>query len=393
MAHLLKEDLHFIGALNPNLRVFDIIMKTEYGTTYNSYLVTGEKTAVIETVHDQFGDAFLRNISEIVPPEQVDYIVMNHTEPDHAGSIARLLEKNPDLTVVGTVAAIRNVSNILNRSFNQMVVKAGDTLDLGRGLVLHFIPSPNLHWPDSMFTWLPARKTVFTCDFLGAHYCEPLLLDRHITDSKAYDSAFLNYYTAIFGPFKKFVLDGLAHLEKLDFDMVCTSHGPILTEGYREAMEKYRAWSTPSPREKNVAIFYVSAYGYTRKIAEVMARVLETQGVPAKTYDVICYEPAQLVKALEDATGVMFGSPTINRDAVKPVWDLLSSVDAINNKGKPCLIFGSYGWSGEGCKLLRERAAGLGFRMTGEEFRFLLNPSDDDIAAAEQLAKNFAAAL
>lgn len=389
----LKENIYHVGGINPNMRVFDIIMKTEYGTTYNAYLIKGEKTALVETIHDGFTGELLKNIKEILPPQKIDYLVMNHTEPDHSGSVAALAEINPELTVIGTAAAVKNIGNITNRELNFKTVKTGDSLDLGDGLVLQFIASPNLHWPDSMFTYLPARKTVFTCDFLGAHYCEPSLTDEHIPYREAYKSAFLNYYNAIFSPFKKFVLDGLERLDTLDFDMVCPSHGPVLISGIKEAVDSYRKWSAPADKVKNAAVFYVSAYGYTKALADAFTEELNRQGVPAKAYDIIEASPEALAKAMSEATAIAIGSPTINRDAVKPVWDLLSATDAITNRGKTAFVFGSYGWSGEACKMLEERLTGLGFRLSGNSFRVIMKPSGTDIEAIRERAREFAEGL
>ncbi len=389
----LKENIYYVGALNPNLRIFDIIMKTEYGTTYNAYVVKGEKTALIETVHDKFTKSFLESVEEISSLDKIDYIILNHTEPDHSGSVAKLVSINPEITVVGTTAALKNVANITNMDFKKLAVKTGDKLDLGGGLEFEFIVAPNLHWPDSMFTYLPARKAIFTCDFLGAHYCEPLLTDDLITYPEAYESAFKNYYDAIFSPFKKFVLDGLDKMKGLDFDMVCNSHGPILKERIKKNMELYREWSTPENTEKNIAIFYVSAYGYTKSMAEAFEARLSENGIKTKSYDIIHHPACELKEALEKASGVMFGSPTINRDALKPVWDLISSVDAISNKGKPCMVFGSYGWSGEACPMLEERLKSLGLKIAGESFRVLMKPDGKDFEKIKELADNFAKAV
>ena len=386
----LRDSIYYVGAINPNMRIFDIIMKTEYGTSYNSYLVTGEKNALIETVHDRFSNVLFENIEEIIPLKKLDYIIMNHTEPDHSGSIAKLIEINPDIQIIGTAAAIKNIGNITNIQFNSRVVKMGDKLDLGKGVELEFVIAPNLHWPDSMFTYVPSRKTVFTCDFLGAHYCEPQIWDYKVSYPDAYEGAVENYYNAIFSPFKKFVLDGLNKLEALDFDMVCTSHGPVLTENIKMVMDKYRAWSTPKETDHNVSIFYVSAYGYTEMFAEEIAKELNALGVPAKTYNVIYTEPAVLSEALAYSKGYMFGSPTINRDALKPIWDVISSLDAVNSKGKPVQIFGSYGWSGEACKALQERVTAFGLKPVGDFYNFLFKPTADDFAKAKELATAFA---
>ncbi len=386
----LKDNIYYIGALNPNLRVFDIIMATEYGTSYNAYLIKGEKTAVVETVHDRFSKSYFESINEITSVDKIDYVIFNHTEPDHSGSLINLLQANPSIKVVGTNAAIKNLTNITNTTFDSIVVKTGDTIDLGNDMVLEFITAPNLHWPDSMFTYLKSHKTVFTCDFLGAHYCEPAITDEDIAYPDAYQGAFKNYYDAIMSPFKKFVLDGLEKLKALDFDMVCTSHGPVLKESISKAMEQYSEWSTLAPHEKTATIFYVSAYGYTKIMAEAFEEELNSLGIKTKAYDIIKHDMCELVEKIESSDAILLGSPTINRDAVKPVWDILSLTDAVSNRGKPTLIFGSYGWSGEACKLLSERAKGLSLNVYEETPKVCFMPRESDIENIKRIAKDFA---
>ena len=303
----LKEDVFYVGAINPNLRVFDIVMRTEYGTTYNAYLVKGEKTALIEAVNTKHFGQMIDKIEEIVPLSSIDYIIFNHTEPDHSGGVAAIIDANPEVEIIGTAAAIKNVGNVCNINFKSRAVKTGDTLDIGNGLVFEFITAPNLHWPDSMFTYLPSRKTVFTCDFLGAHYCEPLITDDVITYSNHYEEAFRYYFDKIFSPFKKFVLAGLEKLEELDFDIVCCSHGPILKNRYKKAMELYKEWSTPKDNEKNVAVFYVSAYGYTRSVANAFVDNFTKLGIKAEAYDLINYGHKNIAEEFENATGFFLG--------------------------------------------------------------------------------------
>lgn len=385
----LKEDIFYVGAINPNLRVFDIIMRTEYGTTYNAYLVKGEKTALIEAVNTKYFGQMIDKIEEIVPLKSIDYIIFNHTEPDHSGGVGAIIEANPNVEIIGTAAAIKNVGNVCNINFKSRTVKTGDTLDIGNGLVFEFITAPNLHWPDSMFTYLPSRKTVFTCDFLGAHYCEPLITDDEITYPDYYEEAFNYYFDKIFSPFKKFVLAGLEKLEVLDFDIVCCSHGPILKNRYKKAMELYKEWSTPKINEKNVAVFYVSAYGYTRSVANAFVENFRKFGIKAEAYDLINYGDKNIAEEFENATGILLGSPTINRDALKPVWDLLSGVDCITNKGKAFGVFGSYGWSGEACKMLEDRCISMGLKKGFESYKFLMNPGEEVFKEIEKLAEAF----
>lgn len=389
----LKENIYYVGAINPNLRVFDIIMKTDYGTTYNAYLIRGDKTALVETVHSRYKGVMMDNIREICDPKEIDYVVFNHTEPDHSGSVDEIIKLNPEVVIVGSAAAIKNVAGVTNGDFKSMAVKNGDTLDLGQGLVLEFISAPNLHWPDSIFNYLPARKTVFTCDFLGSHYCEPLITDDVITYPQEYAEALAYYYAAIFGPFPKFVRDGLAKLEKLDFDMVCCSHGPVLKNGIKQAMEKYAEWSAPKDTGKTASIFYVSAYGYTEAFAERYAAKLNSLGIETKCYNIIKHDMGEITAAVGNSSGLIFGSPTINRDALKPVWDVLSSIDAITNRNKPFGVFGSYGWSGEACAMLESRCEGLGLKKAHDSYKWVLKPSEADLEQADRLAEEFAKTL
>ena len=385
----LKENIYYIGALNPNLRVFDIIMKTDFGTSYNSYLIKGEKIALVETVHDRFSENYFNNIKEITPIEDIEDIIFNHTEPDHSGSLVKLLKINPNIKVVGSTAAIKNLNNITNTTFESIAVKTGDTLDLGNDMVLDFVSAPNLHWPDSMFTHIKSNKTVFTCDFLGCHYCEPNITDEDIAYPELYWDSFAVYYNAIMSPFKKFVLDGLDKISALDFDMVCTSHGPVLKNNYKKAIDLYREWSVVAQHEKTATVFYVSAYGYTKEMAETLEKAMNDNGVKTKSYDIIEHSYPELIEKVEQSSALLFGSPTINRDALKPVWDILSMIDAISNRGKPTLIFGSYGWSGEACKLLVERANGLSLKVFEKTPKVIFKPTEKDLDELRQIASEF----
>lgn len=389
----LKDNIYYVGAINPNLRVFDIIMQTDYGTTYNAYLIKGDKTALVETVHDRYGEIMMNNIRGICDPSEIDYVIFNHTEPDHSGSVKDIISLNPNVTIVGSAAAVKNIAGVTNGEFKSMTVKNGDTLDLGQGLVLEFISAPNLHWPDSIFSYLPARKTVFTCDFLGAHYCEPMLTDDVITYPNEYADAFAYYYAAIFGPFPKFVRDGIAKLENLDFDMVCCSHGPVLKNGIKNAMEKYKEWSAPKNLGRTASVFYVSAYGYTEAAAEKYAEKLNELGVKTKCYNVIKHDMSEISAAIANSAGLIFGSPTINRDALKPVWDVLSVVSSITDRGKPYAVFGSYGWSGEACAMLESRCDGLGLKKAHDAYKWVLKPSDADLEQIGKLAEEFAKSI
>lgn len=387
----LKDNIFSVGVLNPGLRVFDIIMLTEYGTTYNAYLVKGEKTALIETVHENSFDEYLENIEALVNVKDIDYIILNHTEPDHTGSVRKILEINPNITVISTAAGNKYISAISNSKFNSKIVKSNDTLDLGNGKVLKFIVAPFLHWPDSMFTYLESDKVLFSCDFLGAHYCEPNMIDTRIKYPQKYEGAFKYYFDAIFGPFKKSVLDGLDKIKDLDIDMICTSHGPVLTEKIEVAKSKYRLWCEEAlkPNErKKCLILYVSAYGYTKKLADAAFEQLNLSNkYDVKMINVIEEDMSKIKEEIDKSDAIMLGSPTINRDALKPIWDVLSCTDAIINRGKPVAIFGSYGWSGEAVPMLKARAESLGLKVVGDGFKTVFNPTQEDLEKMKEYTK------
>lgn len=389
----LKDNIYSIGVLNPGLRVFDIIMRTEYGTTYNAYLVKGEKIALIETVHENSFEEYLENIESLINIKDIDYIVLNHTEPDHTGSVRKLLDLNPNITVISTAPGSKYVSGISNKKINAKIVKNDDTLDLGNGKVLKFIIAPFLHWPDSMFTYIENDKLLFSCDFLGAHYCEPRILDIHIKYTHEYDIAFKYYFDAIFGPFKKSVLDGLDKIKDLDIEMICTSHGPVLTKNIENAKSKYRLWCEEALKPNDIKkclILYVSAYGYTKKLAEAAFKQLNSNNkYDINMINIIEEDISNIKEAIDKSDAIMIGSPTINRDALKPVWDVLSCVDAIINRGKPAAVFGSYGWSGEAVTMLKSRIESLGLKVVGDGLRITFSPDEDDIQKMKDYTKLF----
>lgn len=392
------DGIYSVGIQNPNMRVFDIVMTTESGTTYNSYIVKGsEKTALIETCHEGFFELYLDNIREVCPLEQIDYIVMNHNEPDHSGSMAKLLELMPNAKLVSSIAGANYLKNITNRcDLDVHKVKDGEEIDLG-GKTLTFLSAPNLHWPDSMFTYVKEDNVLFTCDFLGCHYCEPYTFDKNIAYPKAYDAALALYYAAIFGPFASFVRKGLEKIQALPQkpEFICTSHGPVLTREGRmdEVIARYTEWSAPVVNEVPlIPVFYTSAYGNTAKLAEkIREGILEVKpDADCQTYDIIEHDMGQLHALVNRCNAFAVGSPTLNRDAVPPVWMLLAGIDAINAAKKPVAVFGSYGWTGEAVGNIQNRLMGLKMNVFEDGFKVTFVPSKEDLENAKEFGKSFA---
>jgi flavorubredoxin len=387
------------SVLNPNMRVFDVVMHTEYGTSYNSYMVVGtKKIALIDASHATFGGDYLDKVAQALEGRSPDYLVLNHTEPDHSGTVATLLEHYPDIIIVISQAGALYLKNIVNRDdLKLMIVRDKDSLDLG-DRTLHFISAPLLHWPDTMFTWLPEDKVVFTCDFLGAHYCEPRLFDTRVTYPAAYVSAIKNYFDCIFAPFKPSVLKGLEKLDALDATFACTSHGPILTKGHEleRTKERYRQWATKGPCDhRRIPLFYCSAYGNTERLATHVARgVLRSQSDADVTcYDLVKHDLSELSELLNASDAFLIGSPTINRDALPVVWKLIADIDAVTIAKRPVALFGSYGWSGEAVPHLAERLSSIKAAVFEKHLKVAFTPTDADLKAAEELGEEFGASL
>lgn len=387
----IADNVYYVGVSNPTLRVFDIIMCTEYGTTYNSYLVKGaDKTALIDGAHKGFEANFQENVEAITDFANIDYMVVNHTEPDHSGAIRLVIEKNPDIVVYGTAACLKNLDNIVRLPFNRVAVKDGDTLELG-GKTLTFCVSPNIHWPDTMMTYLAEDKILFSCDFLGAHFAEPTMYVHKAYKKALYEKEFKVYYDAIMGPFAKFVIRALDRIKDLDIALVCPSHGPMIMGGdIQVAMDTYRKWATPEEKtDKTVAIYYVSAYGYTRQMCQYLAKKLEAKGLVVSAFDVIKTDAADIAAHLEDDC-LVFGSPTLNRAALKPVLDVISSIDAVGAAGRPYATLGCFGWSGEACAQLNDRCNSIKMKQVGESVRSQFTPTDEVWAQLDTLADQIA---
>lgn len=389
----LTPDLTCLGTIDATLRTFDVIMRTEYGTTYNAYILRGsEKNALIETSKARFAEEYVQAVSGIIDIGKAEYLIVSHTEPDHSGSIERLLEINPDITIVGTMAAIGFLKEIVNRDFKARVVKTGDTLSLGNK-TLHFYALPNLHWPDTMCTYINEERALVTCDVFGAHYATEDILRSKITRETDYQDAVKYYFDSIIAPFKRpYMQRALDIIEGLAIDWILTGHGPVLDTAIPEMIAQYRSWcAAPEKAGKFVVIPYVSAYGYTASLAEAIERgITENSGAEVSLHDMVTADPDVVLNEMERADGILFGSPTMIGDALKPIYELTLSMEAPVYSGKQATAFGSYGWSGEAVPNLITRLRQVKLKVEDEGLRVRFKPTQADIENAYAFGKAFA---
>ncbi len=389
----ITKDVYWIGVLDKEIVTFDVVMETENGTTYNSYFINAEKKTIVESSKERFWETYIEKIKTVVDPAEIEYIVVNHTEPDHSGNLRNLLSLAPKATVIGSGNAIRYLKDLMGADFPYQIVKDGQTLDLGNK-TLRFIGAPNLHWPDSMYTYLVEDRLLFTCDSFGSHYANDAMWDDEVGD---FDKDFKYYFDVILKPFSKFMLKAIEKIKPLPIKAILPGHGPLLRKNwqkYVDLSEKYSNEFLAQPERKYVFVPYVSAYHKTGMIAEAIAEgIQETGEVDAILLDVEKSSIGELDMQMEKASGIIVGSPTINQNILLPIYKLFAIINPLRDKGKLAGAFGSYGWSGEGSKLIENnlRNLKLDFYTVGMFFKF--TPNEVELEKCRAYGRDFAAKL
>lgn len=394
------DGVHWIGALDPTLRTFDIILSTANGTTYNAYLVRGsDGVAVIDTVKENFSEEFFDRLESEADYSEIKAIILNHLEPDHTGALPELMRRAPQAQLYISQRATSMLKALLkpsSDSFEYTTVNTDDTVSLG-DRTLRFLHTPFLHWPDTQCTYLEEENILFSGDVFGCHYCDKRLFNDLVGDFRF---SFDYYYAHIMRPFKNHVMDALKLIEPLKLKQIAPTHGPILRERPRRYVTHYREFSTLSlsreigTDDRSLVIFYMSSYGNTARMAEEISEGgSEIDGVRVSLYDLEGGETEPFVDLIEEADALLFGSPTINGDAVKPVWDLLSSLAVVNLKGKLGGAFGSYGWSGEAVRMIEDRMRGLKMHIPLECLRIKLIPTEDELEQCRDFGRHIAEVL
>ena len=386
-------DVKWIGILDYDIRTFDIVMHTGFGTTYNSYFINAEKKALVEVAKEKFSETYIKKLRSVTDPEEIQYIIVDHTEPDHSGSLRILLDLAPSATVVGSGNAIRYLEDIVNKPFKSLIVKDGDTLDLGNK-TLRFFSAPNLHWPDSILTLLVEDKVLFTCDVFGAHYCSS---EMYSDFSEHYTESFKYYFDVIMRPFSRFLLKAIEKVKPLDIDIICPGHGPMHKENLKKAIELSETLAgeymkiVSDTNRMNILIAYVSAYGYTKEAAHLIAEgIQETEDITVDIADIENISLEELESKLIMSDGLLVGSPTINQNTLLPVYKLFALINPIRDKGKLGGAFGSYGWSGEAPNLILENLRMLKLKIFEETAAFKFSAENNKKENLREFGRNFA---
>lgn len=388
-----SESVKWIGALDYDIVTFDVVMETEYGTTYNSYFIDADKKVIVDTVKEKFWDAYLEKIKSVTDLNKIDYIVVNHTEPDHSGNIRNLLNAAPNAVVVGSGNAIRYLKDMIGPNFPHMVVKHGQTLNLGNKS-LQFIGAPNLHWPDTIYSYLQEEKVLFTCDSFGCHFCHEAMFDDEVGNI---DDAFKYYYDVILKPFSKFMLRAIERIRPLNINVICPGHGPILRSNWKKYVdlsEKYAQEAVKYPINHRVFIPYVSAYHKTGVIAEKIAEgILRAGDIEVELQDIEKASLGELDEQITRSSAIIVGSPTINQNILLPIYKLFALINPLRDKGKMAGAFGSYGWSGENKQMLETNLKNLKLNLFDEGVFVKFTPDEEEEKRCVAFGKAFGEAL
>ncbi|MEI7694248.1 MAG: FprA family A-type flavoprotein [Chlorobium sp.] len=386
----ITDDVSWIGVLDPGLITFDIVMETKYGTTYNSYFINADKKTIVETTKEKFWPEYLAKIKQVTDPSEIEYIIVDHTEPDHSGNMKNLLSIAPNATVVGSGNAIKFLRDQTGHDFKSLVVKTGDTLSLGNK-TLHFINAPNLHWPDTIYTWLEEDRILFTCDSFGSHFCHEGMYDDVVGDFKG---SFTYYFDSILKPFSKYMIQAIDKISTLDIQAICPGHGPLLRSQWKKYVDlslQYAKTAIALPNEKNILIAYVSAYENTTLMAEKIAGGLQQScDFHVTICDIESMKALDLEEKIAHCTGILVGSPTINQNILPQIYNLFATINPIRDKGKLAAAFGSYGWSGEASKMIESNFSMLKLKVFEQNLMIKFKPHEPEFEKCTAFGKAFA---
>jgi len=375
--------IFWVGATDWHRRVFDRFFSLPYGTSYNSYIVKGsQKTALIDTVSRGFEDLLLEKVGRVLAPGSIDYLVMNHAEPDHGGAIPAVMASAPKARLVATKRGVDMAGVFYNVPPERcQVVADGDTLDLG-GLTLRFLDTPWLHWPETMSTYCPEGKTLFPCDFLGAHLASDRLFAEEVGGLSIPEAK--RYYASIMMPFASRALRALDKFQEIEVSLLAPSHGPVHKDP-RNILQAQRKWAG-GPLEPKVVVLYATMYGATETLKGTVVDALSAQGVETIEYNLAVADLSHIMADLVDARALVVGSPTFIGGAHPLVHTAVETVRILRPPGKLAALFGSSGWSGGAAAHLKARLESAGYEVL-DPVEIKGPPRPQDLEAARDLGK------
>ena len=377
----IKNGIYYCGLNDCDRRIFDELIPLEHGTSYNSYLVKGsEKTAIIDTMYPPKTNEYLKRLAEN-QIGRVDYIIANHGEQDHSGSISALLEKYPQAVVVTNPKVAENIKSMLHVPEEKIkVISDGEELSLG-DKTLKFIFAPGVHWPDTMFTYLKEDNVICTCDFLGAHYT---FSDVFAVESKELMKSAKRYYAEIMMPFRMMCKKYTQMLKDMKVDMILPSHGPVYTNP-NYILDLYADWTSDTPKNL-VALPYVSMYESTKDMIDYLSDKLEAKGVKTFKFDIVDDDLGDLAMALVDAATIVMGTSMVLAGPHPMAVNVAYLAAVLRPKAKFASLVGSYGWGGNLFGLIADLLKPLKLDLV-EPLQVKGKPTEEDFKKLDDMAE------
>lgn len=377
----IKNNIFYCGLNDCDRRIFDELIPLEHGTSYNSYLVKGsEKTAIIDTMYPPKTGEYLKRLAEN-QIGKVDYIIANHGEQDHSGSIPALLEKYPNAIVLTNSKCAENIKNMLHVPAEKIrEVADGEEVSLG-DKTLKFIFAPGVHWPDTMFTYIKEDNVICTCDFLGAHYT---FSDVFAVESKELEKSAKRYYAEIMMPFRMMCKRYTQMIKDMNVDMILPSHGPVY-KNPSFILDLYADWTSDTP--KNLVVLpYVSMYNSTMEMIDRLAEKLNAEGIETFKFDIVDDDLGDLAMALVDAATIVMGTSMVLAGPHPMAVNVAYLASVLRPKAKFASLIGSYGWGGKLFDVIVNLLAPLKLDLI-EPIQIKGKPTEEDFKKVDEMAK------
>ena len=389
----IKENIFWVGIKDWEIKTFHgEEYSTHRGSTYNSYLIKDDKNVLVDTVWTPFKEEYVSRLDAEFGLQNIDAIVINHSESDHAGSLTHLMEQIPDVPIYCTKKGHDMIHRHHHKDWNFNEVKTGDSLKTGK-YELVFVEAPMLHWPDSMFTYVKGADLLLSNDAFGQHYVTSAMYNDEVDQCELFQEA-IKYYANILTPFSPLVKKKIDEFKAMNVpvDMIAPSHGVIWRKDPMDIVGKYYEWAD-AYQEDFVVIAYDTMWNGTKAMAEAIASGLKDGGVPYKLFNLGKSDINDVITEIFRSKGVIIGSPTINRRVLSAVASLIESLKGLRFKKKVGAAFGGYGWSGESVGILEEalKQAGIEVLVPGIKFRY--NPTVDELDECKEFGKQFAEKL
>ncbi|MBE6906436.1 MAG: anaerobic nitric oxide reductase flavorubredoxin [Ruminococcaceae bacterium] len=395
MGKQLTDKVSWVGKVDWELKKFHgDEYSTRKGSSYNSYLVRDQKTALIDTVWQPFDKEFVKRLKQEIDLKKIDYIIANHSEIDHSGALPELMREISGTPIYCTANGVKVIRGHYHQDWNFVTVKTGDTLELG-GSKLIFVEAPMLHWPDTMITYMTEENILFSNDAFGQHYATESLYNDTVDQAELFTEA-LKYYANILTPFSTFVTKKIHEVLNLNLplNMICPSHGVIWKDNPARIIEQYLKWAD-NYQENRITLVYDTMWNSTRKMAEAIAAGIREidSSVTVKLMNSAKEDKNDIISEVFRSKAILVGSPTINNGYLFSIGGLMEMMKGLKFKNKSAAAFGSYGWSGEVIKQLTGELENSGFRVVNDGHRALWVPDETELAACVEYGKQFAKAL